>query len=160
MRKAASSAVARACATLPHVKPLLLGSGNQYARGLVFVSRHTRSPRLVGGCYVRRELTPLRLLLSCFCRYVDVVMPINARYRNLHRVSMEEHNTLLKGRGWTEEEFEAGFRQGVAPRQGSEHFIQYEALVRRELAKGEVRKTERPTNCVMWRKTTFLVDAF
>lgn len=59
-----------------------------------------------------------------------------------HRVSMDEHNTLLKGRGWTEEEFEAGFRQGVAPRQGSEHFIQYEALVRRELAKGEVRERE------------------
>lgn len=45
---------------------------------------------------------------------------------------------MLAERGWTEEEFEVGFQQGVAPRQGSQHFVKYEALVQRELAKGEV----------------------
>ncbi|CAM9365156.1 unnamed protein product [Ectocarpus fasciculatus] len=61
------------------------------------------------------------------------------RYRELHGIVLEEHTFMLAERGWTEEEFEVGFQQGVAPRQGSQHFIKYEALVQRELAKGEVK---------------------
>lgn len=56
----------------------------------------------------------------------------------MHGISAKEHKELLKEYEWREEEFEAGFQKGVAPRDGSEHFLAYEALVRRELAKGEV----------------------
>ena len=61
------------------------------------------------------------------------------RYRDMHGISPKEHKELLNEYEWREEEFEAGFQKGVAPRDGSEHFLAYEALVRRELAKGEVR---------------------
>ncbi|CAM9494534.1 unnamed protein product [Ectocarpus sp. 13 AM-2016] len=61
------------------------------------------------------------------------------RYRETHGVALEEHNFMLAERGWTEEEFDVGFQPGVAPRQGSQHFVKYEALVQRELAKGEVK---------------------
>ncbi|CAM9362141.1 unnamed protein product, partial [Hapterophycus canaliculatus] len=61
------------------------------------------------------------------------------RYRDIHNVSLEHHKRFLEGRGWTEEEFDVGFQQGVIPRQGSKHFVKYEALVKRELAKGEVK---------------------
>lgn len=61
------------------------------------------------------------------------------RYRDIHGISSKEHKELLEEYEWGEEEFEAGFQKGVAPRDGSKHFLAYEALVRRELAKGEVR---------------------
>lgn len=100
----------------------------------------------------------LRFRLPFLFFRLPIHVDVNAaRYRITHRVTMEEHNALLKGRGWTEEEFEAGFRQGVAPRQGSEHFIQYEALVRRELAKGEVRQRgERPRDDVTQGVVTYV----
>lgn len=60
------------------------------------------------------------------------------RYRDIHGISAGEHKELLKEHEWREEEFDAGFQKGVAPRDGSKHFLAYEALVRRELAKGEV----------------------
>lgn len=66
------------------------------------------------------------------------------RYRDLHGISHKEHKELLKEYEWREEEFEAGFQKGVAPRDGSKHFLAYEALVRRELAKGEVSLGLRP----------------
>lgn len=88
----------------------------------------------IGGIYLPR------LIFSCALGCMHGVKL--CRYRNTHGVSLEEHHALLKQRGWTSEEYEAGFLQGVAPREGSEHFIQYEALVRRELASGEVRETK------------------
>lgn len=65
-------------------------------------------------------------------------MVLLVRYRDMHGISPKEHKELLKEYEWREEEFEAGFQKGVAPRDGSKHFLAYEALVRRELAKGEV----------------------
>lgn len=103
----------------------------------------TRSPFRVEGCFVSFAENLHFCFFSCLALRLSIHSDVIARYRIMHRVSMEEHNTLLKGRGWTEEEFEAGFRQGVPPRQGSEHFIQYEAMVQRELAKGEVSKREK-----------------
>lgn len=60
------------------------------------------------------------------------------RYREEHRISMAEHKERLADQEWTEEEFEAGFQEGVAPEDLSEGFLKYEALLRNELAKGEV----------------------
>lgn len=65
-------------------------------------------------------------------------MVLLVRYRDMHGISPKEHKELLKEYEWREQEFEAGFQKGVAPRDGSKHFLAYEALVRRELAKGEV----------------------
>lgn len=56
----------------------------------------------------------------------------------MHGISTVEHKEILRERDWREEEFEAGFQKGVVPRDGSKDFLEYEALVRRELAKGEV----------------------
>lgn len=64
---------------------------------------------------------------------------VPVRYRDLHSISYKEHKDLLSKYGWTEEEFEAGFQKSVPPRDGSKDFLKYEALVRRELANGEVR---------------------
>lgn len=66
-----------------------------------------------------------------------------ARYREGHRITLAEHLELLKENKWTHKEFEAGFQEGVAPKDMSENFLKYEALLRRELAKGKVRG-ERP----------------
>ncbi|CAB1116594.1 unnamed protein product [Ectocarpus sp. CCAP 1310/34] len=76
-----------------------------------------------------------------------VITPIEKkklnRYRDMHGISPEEHQELLKEHEWREEEFEAGFQKGVAPRDGSKHFLKYEALLRRELAKGKVEDDGR-----------------
>ena len=53
----------------------------------------------------------------------------------MHAISLEEHNALLFEMGWKEEEFEVGFHKDIA----ASHFQQYAALVKSELAKGEVR---------------------
>lgn len=57
---------------------------------------------------------------------------------------MAEHLELLKENKWTHKEFEAGFQEGVAPKDMSENFLKYEALLRRELAKGEVCRRVLP----------------
>lgn len=57
-------------------------------------------------------------------------------YREMHAIPDEEHRSLLFEQGWKEEEFEAGFQKDIA----SSHFQQYAALVKKELAKGEVGK--------------------
>lgn len=67
------------------------------------------------------------------------IFSVLIRYRDLHSISYKEHEDLLSEHGWTEEEFEAGFQKSVPPRDGSKDFLKYEALVRRELANGEVR---------------------
>lgn len=77
------------------------------------------------------------------------------RYRDMHGISLDEHKDLLRQRQWKEEEFEAGFQKGVAPRDGSKHFLKYEALLRRALAKGEVRShlaavPSSASCCSMW----------
>ncbi|CBN78395.1 conserved unknown protein [Ectocarpus siliculosus] len=76
-----------------------------------------------------------------------VITPIEkkklTRYRDMHGISSEEHRELLKEHEWTKEEFEAGFQKGVTPRDGSKHFLNYEALLRRELAKGKVEDDGR-----------------
>ncbi len=117
------------------------------------ICRATRYPgicgdfvRFSGGLCLGLSSLVLSSLVSCASGYVYAWRE-TFRYRNTHGVGLEEHYALLKQRGWTSEEYEAGFRQGVAPREGSEHFIQYEALVRRELASGEVRQVaERRRN--------------
>ncbi len=43
-----------------------------------------------------------------------------------------EHN-------WTEEDFNVGFQEEAGPENRSEAFLKYEALLKDELAKGEVR---------------------
>lgn len=53
---------------------------------------------------------------------------------------MAMHCELLEQNDWTEEDFKAGFQKGVAPRDGSKDLLKYEALLKRELAKGEVRR--------------------
>ncbi|CAB1104988.1 unnamed protein product [Ectocarpus sp. CCAP 1310/34] len=58
-------------------------------------------------------------------------------YREGHGISMAEHFQRLKENNWTHKEFQAGFREGVAPKDLSENFLKYEALLRNELAKGE-----------------------
>ncbi len=57
---------------------------------------------------------------------------VHVRYREIHAISLEEHNDLLASQGWDEGEFEAGIHR-------AKFFQQYAALVERELAKGEVR---------------------
>ncbi|CAB1106867.1 unnamed protein product [Ectocarpus sp. CCAP 1310/34] len=59
------------------------------------------------------------------------------RYREDHGISMAEHFERLKETNWTHKEFQAGFREGVAPKDLLENFLKYEALLRNELAKGE-----------------------
>lgn len=75
------------------------------------------------------------LLGVCVCVCVWII-----RYRETHGISMDEHRALLKQLDWEVEDFEAGFRKGVAHRDGSKKFLKHEALERQELAKGEVRK--------------------
>lgn len=58
-------------------------------------------------------------------------------YREMHAIPLEQHNSLLFEQGWKEEEFEVGFQKDIA----SSHFQQYAALVKRELDKGEVRRS-------------------
>lgn len=58
----------------------------------------------------------------------------------MHHISDEVHKGFLEEQGWTEEEYRAGFQQSKAPRDGSARFLEYEALVARELRKGEVSK--------------------
>ncbi|CAM9779309.1 unnamed protein product [Sphacelaria rigidula] len=65
------------------------------------------------------------------------------RYRTAHGIPLTEHKAFLKQFDWKEEEFEAGFQKGVAPRDGSKDFLKYEAMVRRELAKGEIEEEAR-----------------
>lgn len=77
------------------------------------------------------------------------------RYRDMHGISPEEHQELLKEHDWREEEFEAGFQKGVAPRDGSKHFLKYEALLRRELEKGEVRN--RPCDALVYVCVVFVL---
>lgn len=71
------------------------------------------------------------------------------RYREGHGISFDEHLDRLKENKWSEEEFEAGFQMGVA----TKNFLEYEALLRKELAKGKVRKgggpSERPVLCFL-----------
>lgn len=56
----------------------------------------------------------------------------------MHHITEEVHKAFLEEQGWTEEEYLAGFQRNKAPRDGSARFLEYEALVARELAKGEV----------------------
>lgn len=58
----------------------------------------------------------------------------------MHHISDDVHKGFLEEQGWTEEEFFIGFQQNKAPRDGSARFLEYEALVARELSKGEVRE--------------------
>lgn len=60
------------------------------------------------------------------------------RYRDVHHIASAEHEEILRQHHWSEEDFEAGFQEGVVPRDGSKDFLKYEALVQRELAKGQV----------------------
>ncbi|CAM9748328.1 unnamed protein product [Scytosiphon promiscuus] len=80
-----------------------------------------------------------RLFFFYFC-VVDSSCRITAikRYREGHGISLAEHFERLKENNWTHKEFEAGFQEGVAPKDMSENFLKYEALLRRELAKGEL----------------------
>lgn len=64
--------------------------------------------------------------------------PFPDRFRQEHGISLAEHKELLRQNEWSDEEFQAGFQKGVAPRDGSKDLLKYEALVQRELAKGEV----------------------
>lgn len=61
----------------------------------------------------------------------------------MHHISEEIHTGFLIEQGWTEEEFQAGFRNTEAPRDGSKRFLEYEAMVARELGKGKVSQTRR-----------------
>ncbi|CAM9853634.1 unnamed protein product, partial [Ectocarpus fasciculatus] len=72
------------------------------------------------------------------------------RYREGHRISMAEHFERLKENNWTHKEFQAGFREGVAPKDLSENFLKYEALLRQELSKGEL-KPEAKSNLRKFR---------
>lgn len=72
----------------------------------------------------------------------DARLPRN-RFRQEHGISLAEHQGLLEQNDWTEEEFEAGFQKGVAPRDGSKDLLKYEALVQRELGKGEVSVSQQ-----------------
>ncbi|CAM9459564.1 unnamed protein product [Hapterophycus canaliculatus] len=65
------------------------------------------------------------------------------RYREMHNISDEVHKGFLAEQGWTEDEYYAGFQQSKAPRDGSARFLEYEALVARELAKGQVTQEAR-----------------
>lgn len=56
----------------------------------------------------------------------------------MHGISPAEHLSLLEEYEWREDEFDAGFQNGVAPRDGSKHFLKYEDMVRQKLAKGQV----------------------
>lgn len=58
----------------------------------------------------------------------------------MHHISDDVHKSFLEEQGWTEEEYLAGFQRNKAPRDGSARFLEYEALVARELAKGEVSR--------------------
>ncbi|CAM9215923.1 unnamed protein product [Discosporangium mesarthrocarpum] len=60
------------------------------------------------------------------------------RYRVAHSISQADHKAMIREMGWREDEFEAGFQGGVAPRDGSQHFLKYEGMLRQELAKGYV----------------------
>ncbi|CAM9562536.1 unnamed protein product [Pylaiella littoralis] len=60
------------------------------------------------------------------------------RYREGHRISLLEHLELLRENNWTHKEFEAGFQEGVAPKDMSENFLKYEELLRQELSKGKL----------------------
>lgn len=73
-------------------------------------------------------------------RYSLSFCSIHDRYRDMHGISADEHQEVLRQHNWKEEEYEAGFQKGAPPRDGSKYFLKYEALVRRELAKGEVSK--------------------
>lgn len=76
-----------------------------------------------------------------------VVTPIEKkklhRYRDVHHIASAEHEEILRQHHWSEEDFEAGFQEGVVPRDGSKDFLKYEALVQRELAKGQVEDKGR-----------------
>ncbi|CAM9748116.1 unnamed protein product [Scytosiphon promiscuus] len=65
------------------------------------------------------------------------------RYRDMHHINNAVHRAFLKEQGWTEDEFLAGFQQSKAPRDGSARFLEYEAMVARELAKGQVQPEAR-----------------
>ena len=57
----------------------------------------------------------------------------------MHHITEQVHHGFLVEQGWTEDEFRAGFQTTKAPRDGSARFLEYEALVARELANGEVK---------------------
>ena len=66
----------------------------------------------------------------------------------MHHISEELHNSFLIEQGWTQDEFRAGFRNTEAPRDGSKRFLEYEALVARELGKGQVCVIKSPLSQV------------
>ncbi|CAM9305592.1 unnamed protein product [Choristocarpus tenellus] len=65
------------------------------------------------------------------------------RYRLNHQISLAEHKVLVNEMGWRDDEFEAGFQGGKAPRDGSQHFLKYERVLSQELAKGDVNDSTR-----------------
>lgn len=62
------------------------------------------------------------------------------RYREVHHISSAEHEERLKEHNWTEDDFQAGFQEGVEVGPGvvSENFLKYQALVKDTLATGKV----------------------
>lgn len=82
-----------------------------------------------------------------YCAYPTCAYHVFLRYREGHGISMAEHFERLKENNWTHKEFQAGFREGVAPKDLSENFLKYEALLRRELAKGEVCRSMCTRRC-------------
>lgn len=58
------------------------------------------------------------------------------RYREMHGIIHEVHTGYLEEDGWSEDQLLAGFRQTKAPRDGLLRFLEYEALVARELTAG------------------------
>lgn len=60
----------------------------------------------------------------------------------MHHITEKVHTGFLEEQGWTEDEFRAGFRNTEAPRDGSKRFLEYEALVARELGKGKASQSD------------------
>lgn len=83
-----------------------------------------------------RTPSPRDIAVNTTAPHVPIIYD---RYRETHHITEEVHKGFLKEQGWTEEEYYIGFQQNKAPRDGSARFLEYEALVARELSDGEVR---------------------
>lgn len=115
---------------------------------LILVVRMYLSP-CVHSCFAFARVSTLPLFAAAAADVVCCPYPskrnveiLDVRYREMHHISDEVHKGFLEEQGWTQEEYRAGFQQSKAPRDGSARFLEYEALVARELRKGEVSRQD------------------
>lgn len=105
----------------------------------------------------QHSVEPFRKIeISSLGQIASPVACVLRRYREMHNISEEVHDGFLQEQGWTKDEFQTGFRNTEAPRDGSKRFLEYEALVARELGKGNVSRSRRPRRA--WRRGPLRVN--